>query len=260
MDEAIACCRKAVEIDPKFAFAYQNLGWTLHGKGQLDEAIACYKAIEFDLKFALANNNLGWALQSKGQLDEAIAYYKKAIELDSKYALARNNLAEAERLAAARDKLPAFQKGTYTPASNAERLALAEWCQIKKLRNTAKSLYNAAFVAAPKLADDFNAAHRYSAACEAALAATGQSEDAVKLDDKERARLRKQALEWQRADLVQRGQLIESGTPGDRANILLGLRNYWQQESAFATRQPWLNSRRTTKRRSLNSGPTLRRC
>ena len=61
--------------------------WALRSraKGQLDEAIACYrKAIELDPKNATAHSNLGNALRAKGQLDEAIACYKKAIELDPK--------------------------------------------------------------------------------------------------------------------------------------------------------------------------------
>ena len=43
MDEAIACYRKAIELDPKFALAHNNLGNALEDKGQVDEAIACYR-------------------------------------------------------------------------------------------------------------------------------------------------------------------------------------------------------------------------
>src|SRR5262249_13062402 len=50
---------------------------------------------------------------------------------------------------------------------------------------------------------------RYNAACAAALAGCGQGNDAAKLDDKERSRLRKQALEWLRADLAAWGKLLE---------------------------------------------------
>ena len=65
----------------------------MQAKGQLDEAIACYKkAIELDPKFATAHSNLGIALKAKGQLDEAIACFKKAIELDPKFAMAHYNL------------------------------------------------------------------------------------------------------------------------------------------------------------------------
>ena len=60
MDEAIACYKKAIELDPKNAIAHTNLGNALHDKGQLDEAIACCKkAIELDPKLAIAHNNLG---------------------------------------------------------------------------------------------------------------------------------------------------------------------------------------------------------
>jgi hypothetical protein len=133
-------------------------------------------------------------------------------------------------LAAARDKFAAFQKGSYTPASNDERLDLAEWCKIKKLFHTATRLYAAAFAADPKLANDLGAEHRYTAACYAALAAAGQGEDAAKLDDKERTRLRQQARDWLRADLALRTRQLESGKPADRAAVQQALR-HWQEDS-----------------------------
>jgi serine/threonine-protein kinase len=135
-------------------------------------------------------------------------------------------------LAATRDKFAAFQNGSYTPASNAERLGLAEWCQVKKLHHTAAGLYAAAFAADPKLADDLGAGHRYNAACYAALAAAGQGEGAAKLDDKERTRLRQQALDWLRADLALRGKQLESGKP-HRAAVQQALR-HWQQDTDLA--------------------------
>src|SRR5262249_31381228 len=45
--------------------------------------------------------------------------------------------------------------------------------------------------------------------CAAALAGCGQGEDARSLEDKERARLRQQALDWLRADLDWLGQRLE---------------------------------------------------
>jgi serine/threonine-protein kinase len=234
VDEAIRNYRKAIALDPKDADAHTGLGAALGDKGQVDEAIACFKkAIALDPKDALAHANLGVALKDKGQLDEAIACLKKAIELDPNFAPFRTELAKAERLGAARDKFAAFQNGSYTPASNDERLGLAEWCKIKKLPHTATSLYAAAFAADAKLADDLKAAHRYSAACHAALAAAGQGEDAAKLDDKERTRLRQQARDWLRADLALRGKQLESGQPADRAAAQQALR-HWQQDSDLA--------------------------
>jgi hypothetical protein len=120
---------------------------------------------------------------------------------------------------------------------------MAEWCQIKKYHHTATGLYAAAFAAEPRLADELGAAHRYNddlqaghrynAACSAALAAAGQGEDAVKLDDKERTRLRQQALDWLRADLALRTRRLESGKPADRAAVQQALR-HWQQDSDLA--------------------------
>ena len=41
LDGAIACYKKAIELDPKDAMAHNNLGIAHDGKGQVDEAIAC---------------------------------------------------------------------------------------------------------------------------------------------------------------------------------------------------------------------------
>src|SRR5215472_4056243 len=51
--------------------------------------------------------------------------------------------------------------------------------------------------------DDLQTQDRYNAANAAALAGCGQGEDAAKLNDNERTRLRQQALTWLRADLAQ---------------------------------------------------------
>ncbi|MGO9466151.1 MAG: tetratricopeptide repeat protein [Isosphaeraceae bacterium] len=233
-DEAIACYEKAIALNPKYAYAHLSLGNARRAKGQLDEAIACYKkAIELDPRDATFHNNLGTALADKGEFDEAIAFLRKAIELNPKRAETRSNLARVERMAAGRDKLPAFQNGTYTPASNAERLALADFCQIKKLHNTAVGLYAAAFAADPKLADDLSAGHRYNAACYAALAEAGKGEDASKLDDKDRALLRRHALHWLKADLAAWGKLLASGPPQVRPAIMQTL-SHWQTDTDLA--------------------------
>jgi tetratricopeptide (TPR) repeat protein len=234
LDEAIACWRKVLQLNPRHAQAHTALGTALASKGQMDDAIACWrKAIQLDPKDARAHTNLGVVLCRQGRLDEAIACYRQALELDPKDATVRRSLARTERLAAARDKLLAFQDGSYTPATSDERLALAEWCQFKKLHRTAAGLYAAAFAADPRLADDLEAAHRYKAARRAALAAAGQGEDAAKLDDRERARLRRQALDWLRADLALWGKQLASGRAADLAAVQRVLRD-WQQDGDLA--------------------------
>ncbi len=167
-------------------------------------------------------------------MDEAIACFRKAIALDPKDTNARIHLAKSERLTAARNNFTAFQKGSYTPATPSERLDLVEWCQVKKLHHTAAGLYAAAFAADPRLADDLKVGHRYSAACRAALAAAGQGQDAAKLDDKERTRLRQQALAWLRADLALWAKRLETGQPIDRGALQPALR-HWQQDRDLAS-------------------------
>jgi tetratricopeptide (TPR) repeat protein len=272
LDEAIACYQKAIELDQKYASAHTNLGNALHAKGQVDEAIACFeKALALDPKLAPAHNNLGPALNRKGRYDEAIACFKKAIEFEPTHALAHCNLGralrqqgrfaeslrayqrghelgtkqpgwpypsaewlrEAESMAAMESKLPAFLKGEFQPKDTAERRGLAEVCYAKGLRAATVRLYADAFAADPRLADDLAAAHRSYAACSAALAAAGQGEDAGKLDDKEKARLRKQARDRLRADLALRIKQLESGKPADRAAVQQALR-HWQQDSDLA--------------------------
>jgi serine/threonine-protein kinase len=273
VDEAIACYQKAIALDPKNSKAHTCLGLALAAKGQVDEAIACYQqAIEIDPKDAGAHNSLGAILcDAKRDYDGAIACFKKAIALDPNYALAHTNLGhalahqgrfaeslaaykrghelgkiqpgwpypsavwvrQAEAKAALEAKLPALLKGEFQPGDNQERLTLAVVCQARKLHRAATGLYAAAFAADPKLADDLQGQYRHKAACCAALAAAGQGEDATPLDGRERARLRRQALDWLRADLALYTRQLESGTPQARTLARQSLQR-WQTVSALA--------------------------
>ena len=62
--------RKAIEIDPKYAKAYRNMGFALSNLGRKEEAVASYKkAIEIDPKYANAYRNMGFALSNLGRFD-----------------------------------------------------------------------------------------------------------------------------------------------------------------------------------------------
>jgi serine/threonine-protein kinase len=87
----------------------------------------------------------------------------------------------------------AFMDGKYQPQDNDERLALLGACQFTNRTRTMSLLYAEAFDAAPSLADDLGADHRYNAARAAALAGCGHGADATGLGEEERARLRDQA-------------------------------------------------------------------
>jgi serine/threonine-protein kinase len=272
VDAAVACFRKAVELNPKFAPAQCNLGTLLLEKGQVDEAIACYrKAAEFDPRRAPNHYILGSLLKDKGLLDEAIACFKKAIAFNPYFAEAHCELGgalhkqgrfaealaalqrghelgmkqpgwrnpsaqwvrEMEWMVAMEGKLPAFQRGEFQPRVTAERLGLAGVCVVKKRWAATARLYADAFAADPKLADDQTTNHRYNAACSAARASAGQGEDAATLDDQERTRLRQQALDWLRADLMLRAKQLESARRNGRAEVGQNLR-HWQRDRDLA--------------------------
>jgi superkiller protein 3 len=93
LDEAVTSYSKAIELDPKNAKAYNNLGISLRKQKKLDEAIASYtKAIRINPRFVSAYRNLGLALRDQKKLDEAVAAYRKAIEIEPKHAGAHFSL------------------------------------------------------------------------------------------------------------------------------------------------------------------------
>src|SRR5262249_55221268 len=74
-------------------------------------------------------------------------------------------------------------------------------------------LYAESLRANSQLAADVRASHRYNAACAAALAGAGRGGDKPPLDEPTRARWRKQALDWLRADLDYWARQAETGKP-----------------------------------------------
>jgi hypothetical protein len=73
----------------------------------------------------------------------------------------------------------------------------------------AARLYADAFAAAPRLVDDLNAKHRYYAARATAQSGCGRGTDAAGAEETERARWRRQAREWLRADLAAWVRLLD---------------------------------------------------
>jgi len=234
LDEAVAKYREAVRLDPGQADAHDQLCWSLRLQGKLDEAVAFGKeAVKLKPGEANYHNSLAYALWDQGQLDEAIAEFREAVRLDPQFAAASANLAEAELMAAMRDKLPALDKGEFTPRTTHELRAMDRYCKIKKLFLAGARMYAAAFADDPKLADDLNTFNRYNAACYAALAAAGVGNDELPPDPTQKAELRRQALTWLRADLEARAKQLESDRPEDRKTVGQWLR-HWRQDSDLA--------------------------
>lgn len=94
-DKSIEYALKAVELDPKLASAYNNLG-VAYANGRKDFAKATeyyHQAITLNPKYGTAYQNLGEAQFLSGKLDEATASYQKCLELDPQSAQANYGLA-----------------------------------------------------------------------------------------------------------------------------------------------------------------------
>jgi tetratricopeptide (TPR) repeat protein len=270
-EEAMAEHRRAIELDPKGALSHYQLGVCWRDRGRLDEAMAEYRrAIELDPKGAPAHHMLARCLQDGGRLDEAVAEHRRAVECDPRMCLAHEFLVEAllrsgrfaeartaarrgldslpaneprrpelqeklkrcERMLALDARLPTLLQAKERSAA-AEQLELARLCRDYGRPHGAAGLYAAAFAGQPALAEDLQPGHRYNAACTAALAGCGQGKDATDLGETGRARLRRQALDWLRADLDAWRRLVEKGPEQARPAVVQQMQ-HWQQDSDFA--------------------------
>jgi hypothetical protein len=184
-----------------------------------------------------AHASLGNALRRQGQFAEALKNYRQALALTSQgdrvRAARQQVVTETERLVPLAARLPAFLSGAAKPECTAEALDLVRLCRYTERYSAATRFYAEAFAADAKLADDLKAAHLYQAAQVAALAGSGKGDDAAKLDDKEKARWRLQALAWLQADLAGRRKQLDSGKGADRADVQARMR-VWQNDADLA--------------------------
>jgi Tfp pilus assembly protein PilF len=78
LERAVALYTKSIEVFPT-AEAHTFRGWAYEGMGRIDDAIAeCRRAIEVDPTFGNPYNDIGAYLIAKGELDEAIEWLEKA--------------------------------------------------------------------------------------------------------------------------------------------------------------------------------------
>jgi cytochrome c-type biogenesis protein CcmH/NrfG len=239
VDEATAFMREAIALDPSNAIGHYNLGNGLAEQGKLDEAIACYRrVIKIDPQYAEAHCNLGQMLRHQGRLTESLDCYRRGHELGSKRPgwpfPSALWVRQGERLVLQEKQLLDVLAGKRKPASALERVKYADLCGLTRRYHAGARLYAEAFAADATLAEDLQAGHRYNAARAAALASGGGQDDApTKLDDQERARLRRQALDWLRADLAALGKQLESASPADRAAVSTRMQQ-WQKDDYLA--------------------------
>jgi WD40 repeat protein len=132
-------------------------------------------------------------------------------------------------------KLPEVLAGRTRPASAAEAANLARLCLYhKRLYVAGVRLSTEAFAADPRLAENYVIGYRYDAACCAALAAAGRGHDAATLDAAERARLRKLAHDWLRADLQHWAKRLDDGKPEGRNEVMMKMW-HWRSDTDLAS-------------------------
>jgi serine/threonine-protein kinase len=231
--------RKLTGSLPDDAEVHYNAGVDLQKEGKLEAAMASYRrAIALKPDYPEALCNLGLVLNRQGRFMKGLAPLRRGHELGSQrpnwsYPSAKW-VHETERLVTLDAKLPKVLAGELQPADAAERIALAELCrEYKKRYAAAARLYAEAFAEQSKFAENVNLTHCFDAAAAAALAGCGQGEDAAQLDEKERARLRKQAHDLLRARLEKFKQLAEKGPAENHAAISRRLQN-WEKVNVFA--------------------------
>jgi tetratricopeptide (TPR) repeat protein len=271
--EGIAALRKAIAIDESYVPGLVNLGATLLETGEDKEALEIlHRAQKLMPTDPLVLHSLGRAMALRQSWDEAIDFFSQAIRgspelaaayafrgearrMKGQYAAALDDLRKGRKLAADIPELVSFAEGLIRdterlqkleprlapvlrgdarPADAAEAIALAKLCQEQKHWYLASArLFTDAFAREPLLADDLTTDDRYNAACVAALAGCGQGEDAAGLDPKERARWRKQALDWLQADLAARTKRVERGNADDKFEVRMQM-GHWQKDTDLA--------------------------
>jgi tetratricopeptide (TPR) repeat protein len=233
LDEAMAEYRRAIQLDPKGAPSYYQLGIVLRARGRAEEAIAAFgKAAALDSGGAMGHEALADGLLRRGQFAEARTAAQRGLDLlpgsEPRRQALRQILEKSERMLALDANPPATLQGKGQPGDAGGQLDLARLCRDCGRPYAAARLYAAAFAARPALADDLGSSNRYDAACAAARAAADPGSDEARLGEPERAGLRRQALDWLRADLALRAKLLQDGKPVGWALMI------WQTDPALA--------------------------
>ncbi len=138
LDAAMTLYQKAINIDPSYAVAYNDLGVIFEAKGFLDRAEECYqKAINIDPDYLSAYSNLALFYENKGQVDKAIMYWKKRADLgvagDPWTAKAKNRYNELMRIT------PAFKQNLIQQEIEELNKVVMERKRIKKQETLAEA-------------------------------------------------------------------------------------------------------------------------
>jgi tetratricopeptide (TPR) repeat protein len=227
----------AIALKPDFAAPYYNLGDAYLAQQRCGVAEAAYrKAVELEPGWDLAYRNLGIALMQQARFAEAAVALKKAGDLfptnDPRRVQAQKLQRQCQRYVFLDARLPVLL-GKEKPANVIGQIELAGFCFLKKHHAAAARFFRDTFTTEPKLARVMVGNIRYHAARAAALAGCGEGKDADTLDDKERARWRREALTWLRQDLTWWSQVLDNSDAQTNARVGQWVR-YWQTDASLA--------------------------
>jgi tetratricopeptide (TPR) repeat protein len=93
LDEAIYHYKRAIEMNPRDADVYLELGAVFVAKGKFDEAVKYFdESLRIKPDFADAHTTIGRALALQSNLDEAVVHFAEALRLDPHSAQAHYHL------------------------------------------------------------------------------------------------------------------------------------------------------------------------
>jgi tetratricopeptide (TPR) repeat protein len=234
LDAAMTQYRDAIKIDKDLFEAHLNLGVALRHRDEYEESIVqCQQAIRLNADSAKAHDNLGQSFQGMGQFKEAISALRRAVQLEKTDSELKERLSEAERLSKLDERLPAIVADKEKARNAAEFLDIARLCRLphRELYVASVRFFGDAFAGDPKLAERPEKWDRYNAACSAALAVRGEGKDAGGLNDKDRSRLRRLALDWLRADLTAWESLLAKDPSS--ARMVADKMQHWLDDTDF---------------------------
>lgn len=101
IQDAIAECKRAIEVDPDFGNPYNDIGAYLIALGRLDEAVPWLEraidAPRYDPRH-FPHFNLGRVYLAKGMFSRARQYFQEALRIEPNYALARQAIENLRRM------------------------------------------------------------------------------------------------------------------------------------------------------------------
>lgn len=184
LEEAEIALRRAIEFKPDFAAAHASLGNVLRTRGEPEKAIRAYgRALRKDPRLVGAYLALGSVLQAQGQVEEAAETYRQALEIAPKDARIRSNLGVAlQALGQAEEAVKYFREATGLEPNLAEaHLNLAKALRSRAELSEAASCLNRALALDPALAEAHFEMGRVLADQEAWDQAEGSYREAVAL-------------------------------------------------------------------------------